>query len=312
MRAFIPVDIIGTSKLISSDINEPDTTIGEFVYSAAIPYGVGDLVIDSTTHRRWKSLIDSNTGNTPDPDADTAQWKRDGYSNKYRMFDWNSSRFSVAPSGSSFTIAPGQRITDFHIDGISARQITVTVTDGNGGPVVFGPLSFDLRVLSASTPWEFTYQRFDFHTKISSFSVPPGSVDPHVTVTAVGINDGNINIGRAGVGIGEYLGKLQWSPVIDGRSFSEVDRSIFGESTLLTKRESFDDEELELLIDARRVDALLRLKKRTDAQAVFWSGLDDMNHKYARTLLLGGIHRRYQINLSNLNEPKLFLRLESI
>ncbi|SFK74338.1 hypothetical protein SAMN05216302_101432 [Nitrosomonas aestuarii] len=312
MRAFIPVDIIGTAKLISSSIPEPDATVGEVVYSGATPYNIGDLVIDTSNHLRWKSLTSSNTGNTPDPDENTTHWQRDGYSNKYRMFDWNSSKFSTAPSGSSFTIAPGGRCDALYIDGFVGKQIDVTVTDGAGGPTLFPTESFDMRARLAMTPWEIAFIPFDYHTTVASFGLPVSSLDPHITITATGIGSGDISIGRFGAGLSLYMGKLQWSPVIDFQSFSEVDRSTFGETTLLTPRLSIPAPELEILIDANRVDRLDRFRESTDAKVVFWSGLDDIGQTYARKLLLGGIHRRFRFELSNPTEPKLNLRLEGI
>lgn len=311
MRAFIPTDIIGASKLISSSIAEPDTSIGESVYSGGASYDAGDLAIDLTSHLRWISLINGNTGNTPDPDADTTQWKRDGYSNRYRMFEWNSSRFSVAESGSSFTIAPGKRVDALHIDGFEGSQIDVTVTDGAAGATLFSQ-SYDMRARLAMTPWEVSFVPFDYHTAVATFDIPVSTLDPYITVTATGISSGDVSIGRFGAGLSTYIGKLQWSPIIDSQSFSEVDRSKFGETTLLTPRLSIPDHDLELRIDANRIDRLDRFRQATDARVVFWSGIDDMDHVYSRSLLLGGIHRRFRFEISNPAEPKLYLRLEGI
>lgn len=311
MRAFIPIDIIGTSKLISSSIAEPDTSVGEAVYSGAATYDTGELVIDTSNHLRWKSLIDSNTGNTPDPDADTSQWKRDGYSNKYRMFDWNSSRFSTAPSGSSFTIAPGQISDAVQLDGLVGSAVSIAVTDGASGATLFDD-PFDLRARLAITPSEWTYERFDYHEALSSFALPLGTIDPYITITVTGISGNDVQIGRFGVGLSTYLGAIQWSPVVDYKSFSEVDRSTFGETVVLTPRLSIPDHDLSLLINAARTDKLARFRQQTDAKTVFWSGLDDLSHAYSRTLLLGGIHRRFQFDLTNSKEPKLNLRLEGI
>ena len=88
--------IIRPTAVPPNDLNDPDavlidsnvaaTDAGEGVWASGTTYDEGDIVsVLGETQRRYESLTDYNTGNSP-PDSPT-EWLDLGATNRWRMFD---------------------------------------------------------------------------------------------------------------------------------------------------------------------------------------------------------------------------------
>lgn len=96
------------ATLVSSTLAENDFA----AWSAATAYAVGNRVIRATTHRIYERLIAGTTATTPE--ADLANWKLIGPTNRWAMFDpslatasTGSTSISVAISGAAVGIVTG-------------------------------------------------------------------------------------------------------------------------------------------------------------------------------------------------------------
>ena len=77
MKVIKPV-VFSSSQLLSTTAVETEAT-----YDAVTTYAIGNKVVYLT--RIYESLVDSNTGNTPD--TNPTKWLDIAPANKYAMFD---------------------------------------------------------------------------------------------------------------------------------------------------------------------------------------------------------------------------------
>jgi hypothetical protein len=125
MQFITPVAIEG-AQLVSSSLTESEHP----AWSAAAEYEVNDLVIYSSAI--WVRLTAGISAIVPN--ADPANWRRVGPTNKWAMFDRKVGTVSRAADSISFTIAPGMVRAIALLD-LSANSVTVTMRDG--GEVVY-------------------------------------------------------------------------------------------------------------------------------------------------------------------------------
>lgn len=137
MKVIKPIDTT-TSILTSSTIAEPDT--GETVWSAGT-YNTGDIVVSTTTHKKYQSSADINT---LDPEDDTydlngvgTKWVIIGTTNRYAMFDNVNGTQSTTTTGSLIVeVTPDMIVDSLAFFNITwATAIEVTVTDPTAGIV---------------------------------------------------------------------------------------------------------------------------------------------------------------------------------
>lgn len=81
----IPPIPITSSVLASSTVAEPSA--GEVVWDATTSYAVGDVVIRTTTHRKYECQIAGVDSTIPENAP--ARWLDIGPTNKWAMFDQN-------------------------------------------------------------------------------------------------------------------------------------------------------------------------------------------------------------------------------
>lgn len=88
----------------------------------------------SRNYRNWVSLQAGNVGKTPENEP--TWWYDSGPVNSMAMFDSSVSTATSTTGGLSFTLAPGARITGIGFMGLVGQGLTITITDGAGGPTV--------------------------------------------------------------------------------------------------------------------------------------------------------------------------------
>ncbi len=91
----------------------------------------------SRNHRKWVSLVADNLGKVPEDEP--LAWRDDGASNQMAAFDQSPSTVTSAAGGLVMTVALGRRFTDLCLLGIKGRSVTLTLRDGDGGPIFYGP-----------------------------------------------------------------------------------------------------------------------------------------------------------------------------
>lgn len=301
MRAFLPIDI-AKDKLISSTI--PEFSAEEPAWENDISFGDAVLVsyLDSATPKVYKSLVANNLGN--DPAKSPTKWIEKTYTNRFRMFKWEHGHISQGISPMVVTIRPRKIIDAIMVGGIKAEKISIEVTDGMGGIVIFSDEK-SLRSRQATTPYEWFYLPWEFDTLYATFSVPP-SLDPIITV-ALTSTDGVCELERFAVGSSVYIGDEEWDGEADDEVFSDIDYDERGALTL-NPVTGVPIAELELVIPASQINRVNKFKRAANARVACWHGMQKV-HAYRETFSVFGVYQRFTLVPSNHREARFTLKL---
>ncbi|MBY0474221.1 MAG: hypothetical protein K2Q13_04055 [Nitrosomonas sp.] len=304
MRAFIPITIID-SMLISSTVAEPDAS--EPAYDVATTYAELDQVSVVTTdsHLVYESLVAGNVGN---PVTDETKWILKGNTNRFRMFDYNQGMPSIGTSPMTVVLRPGRRIDSLMLDGLKASLLDITVRNGIDGDAAY---TLDGYLLSrAVTTWyEYFFAPFIYTKTVATFQIPPVA-DPVIYLT-LSDPSGLVELGRYATGQSIHIGDIEWNPIVDSDNYSEITWDEFGKATL-TPVPSIPTNEHKILTKKSRLNAVRQFRDTANAKAVVWSGLDDMTSPYQESLVLFGVYRNFQIDISNQAEAVINLSLKGI
>lgn len=103
--------------------NVPENDAGE--YSATATYGAGEVVISSTLHRKYESLVAGNTGNALD---DVSKWLDLGPTNRWAMFDTKNGTATTGSAGIEVDVAVAGRADGLALLGLDAREVYVEMS----------------------------------------------------------------------------------------------------------------------------------------------------------------------------------------
>ena len=301
-----PVKIEG-SKLVSSTIAEPDT--GEVVWDASTSYSPGDVVIRTTTHRKYENVAASAGIDAGLPESTPARWLDIGPTNKYAMFDQSGSMPSVASSGSlSVRISPGQRIDSLALTGVQANTVTITMYVGS--TVEYGPV-----VINMSGRTTTTWSQYFFGVLLYKNTLVLQDLPPYASAEVqIDFNNPSGAVKCSGVVIGTkiYLGKTQYTAKDDSLNFSIITRDEFGNSTL-TPRRTVPKSSQTLWCEKTNVNNARLARKLLNAVPAFWSGLDDKySDDYFEAVSLYGIYKQFEIDIGQPDVATINLELEEL
>lgn len=208
------------ATLTASTIAEPST--GETVWASGTTYNTGDEVIGTTTHRVYRSAIDSNTGNDPTND-DGTKWVEIRATNRWRMFD---KVIGSQSTGDDVTISllPGKLYNAIAgINITNADSINVTMTDPTDGVVYNRDVSMVDN--DAVTDWyAYFFSPIININQFALFDLPPyPSASLEITITGTDVGVGEIVFGEQ-VTIGTTQYGSGWQP----SQFGVRERDEFG------------------------------------------------------------------------------------
>lgn len=301
MRAFLPIDI-GKDKLISSTI--PEFSAEEPAWEAGTSFDDAALVsyLESATPKLYKSLVANNLGNNPE--TSPTKWIEKSYTNRYRMFQWQHGNVSSGTSPMIVTIRPRRVIDAVMLSGIKAEEVSIQVTDGVGGTVIFADEK-NLRKRQATTPYEWFYLPWELETLYTTFSIPP-SLDPVVTLTLTSVS-GTCELERFAVGQSVFVGNEQWDGEADDEVFSDIDYDERG-SLILNPVAGVPIAELDLLIPSSHVNRVNQFKRAANAKVVCWSGMRGVD-MYTEAFSIFGVYQKFPLTAANLIEARYSLKI---
>ncbi|MFC6413062.1 hypothetical protein ACFP9X_09815, partial [Massilia varians] len=124
--------VITDAMLVSSSVPEPD--LGEEVWDPLKAYLVGDVVIRSTTHRKYQRTTAGTTSEAPE--SDSANWFDVGPTNRWAMFDRKVGTLTRSPDSLVVVLRTGG-VSGVGALELTGRELKVTLTDSPGGVVVY-------------------------------------------------------------------------------------------------------------------------------------------------------------------------------
>jgi len=224
MKVIRPTEIV-EAMLESSTVAEPDA--GEVAWSSVTAYTVGQQVVRTTTHRKYERLVAGTTATAPE--SDTTNWLDVGPTNRWAMFDDQTSTVTSDTGPLEVTLAPGTINSVAALDVVGA-DITVTVTDGASGPTVYEQtITLDDAVI---TDWyQYVWEPFAQRTE-AIFSGIPNYADCRVIVSITG---STASCGTLIVGVPFDLGNVEGEPKIGIIDYSRKETDDFGVTTFVQR-----------------------------------------------------------------------------
>ncbi len=198
MKVIRPVTVTD-AVLISSTVAEPSGS-DPAAWNAATNYSLGALVYRATTHRRYENLAAGVSALLPE--STPTRWKDLGATLRWAPFDDQVGTSATATGSISYVLAPGIcNAVALLVDGDS---VTVTVTDGAGGPEVYSrTVSLDVSLV---TDWyEYFFEPFSKRTMVVLPDLPP-YLAARITITVNGT--GTVGLGGIVVGTAVYIGAM--------------------------------------------------------------------------------------------------------
>lgn len=218
MRVLSPVRITD-AMLIAHNVPEPDTG-DPAAWVGSTTYATGALVYRASTHRIYRRMPNQIGASTVAPELDTAGWEELRATNRWAVFDDVVNSQTTRASPLDVTIAPGV-VQALALLGLEGSSVTVTMTDGAGGPTVYSrTVSLSLSVVA---DWYgHFFEPFRQRTSVVLVDLPPYA-NGRIRVQLTG--SGTVRCGALLAGPLYTLGGTQYGATAGIRDYSrkEVD-----------------------------------------------------------------------------------------
>jgi hypothetical protein len=272
MKAVRPTPMTA-ARLISSSV---DVVVPPYesaaLWTSGATFNIGNFCYLNNTV--YQSLQNANTNRNPA--TEPTWWAPIGPTNRWAMFDGTLNNSTVGATPFSVTINIGQADT-LAVLGVIGADITLTIRDGLGGPVVYTQ-SIALTGDSIGDWWEYFYFDPLLTKTIAVFKDLPRFASAHATIeiteTVTEEFGTTIQVGEVVFGLAYDLGCPEFgasSSIID---YSRVDRDEFGTATLV--RRAFSKRlTARLWVEKNQVNRVHRFLTDFRATPVLWLLTDD-------------------------------------
>lgn len=228
---------ITDAMLTSCTIAEPSAS--ETAWVSAASYTLGDVVIRTTTHRKYEALI-THTGVTTLPEDDEVNWLDIGPTARWAAFDGETSTASEGATPVTYVAEPGN-FDAISFYGLEGSGIDVSVLDASGGTEVYS-YTGDLQVLPLDW-WDWFFGEIRQLTKLVLSDIPPYPT-AEVTITITGSTTASVGM----IAIGDYrslIGDYTWGGPLHGasaepKSFSQITTASDGTTRIRRGRSATD------------------------------------------------------------------------
>lgn len=301
MKVITPIEI-NDARLTSSTIAESDT--GETAWNAATSYVLGDVVIRTTTHKKYENILAGVDAGVPESTPN--RWVEIGSTNRWAMFDTLRNTQSVKASPVTVAITPNSRIDSIGLLSLDADEVEITIT--NGAETVYSAT----RSLSNRDVFDwygYYFSPFNKTPNVVFFDIPPYSTTV-ITLTFTSVSP--VKVGAIVLGNQTDLGRAIHGVTSEELNFSRIEREVTGESILLQRR-SVPKITIQSLANPIALNTIRDARKNLNAIPAVWSGLDDkVDNPYFETVLLLGVYKKFEINMNNSNMVDINLEIEEI
>lgn len=256
-----------------------------------------------TGGRVYQSLVAGNLGFPPATNA--TKWIDVGPDNTSAAFDGQVSTVATGTANITYVLATGI-IDALALVNISASTVTVTVRDGNGGPLIYTQTVG----MDGSTVMDW-YQYFFFDPLVARTQVVFAGIPPygssHVTIEING--SGQVGVGHIAFGRANDLGEAGIGARAGITDYSKKETDTFGVTTFV--RRAFSKTlSVGLLVDKLQVNRVHRLLAGLRATPCIWIGSDDPD--YDEPLVVFGFYRDFNVEIAYPTKSLLSLEIEGL
>lgn len=303
MRVVKPVAI--TDAMLTSNIPEPDASVGEVLWTAGT-YNTGDRRILTSTHTIYQVVADPSTTDAPDVGAakTVPTWVAVGPTNKWAMFDQVNDTKSTAPSPIEIDIETGvltNSIAVFNLNGSS--DVTVTMTDPVAGLVYTNNIDM-IDNSDVVDYYEYFFSPIINKTEFVLLDLPAYK---NATISVSIVGDAAISLGTLIVGAQITLGVALYGTSMQLLDFSRKERNEFGNYVIVPRRTS-KLVDFDVIIDKPKIGYVFnQLASLTTIPAV-WVGTDVNDD----STLVYGYYKDSQINIDGPVKCTATIQIEGL
>lgn len=300
MKVIRPTVITDPGVLVSS--NAPQPGAGEIEWVSGTPGVVGDIRLRSTTRRLYRCFVGG--GGASPPEVDVTRWEDFGPSNRYAAFDSDASTQTILASPLTIVLDPGV-CDSLALLELVGDQVTVTVTEGAAGPVLYTRTE-SLELSPVADWYGYYYEPFTQRTSVVLLDLPPAT-DARITITLTG--GSTVRMGFCIVGNSLSLGSTEGGVSAGIRDYS---RKVVDEETGVVTLEQRKFRKLmnaRMLLDGAEVNYVQQLLQTLRATPVLWVG-DESGQFDA--LVVFGFYRDMRLNLQGPTEAYYTLEIEGM
>lgn len=303
MRVVKPVAI--TDAMLTSNIPEPDASVGEVLWTAGT-YNTGDRRILTSTHTIYQVVADPSTTDAPDVGAakTVPTWVAVGPTNKWAMFDQVNDTKSAAPSPIEIDIETGKltnSLAVFNLNGSS--DVTVTMTDPVAGVVYTNNIDM-IDNSDVVDYYEYFFSPIINKTEFVLLDLPAYK---NATISVSIAGDAAISLGTLIVGAQITLGVALYGTSMQLLDFSRKERNEFGNYVIVPRRTS-KLVDFDVIIDKAKIGYVFnQLASLTTIPAV-WVGTDVNDD----STLVYGYYKDSQINIDGPVKCTATIQIEGL
>lgn len=282
------------SMLVSSNAVESSPN-----YNAGTTYAK-DSIVNSGTHL-YQSLVNNNLGNTPS--TSPLYWLDIGPNNIHAMFDNQISTATISATPLNVVFKPGI-FNSLALIGLSGNQVSVTVRDGTGGPIIYSA-TFALDGTVISDWYQYFFEPFVQKSEVVMTDIPPFS-NSEVTISLTG--GSTVQIGLCSFGTFYFLGDAEYGANIGITDYSRKDTDDFGVTTFVQRAYS-KRMSARLMLDTAQINRIQRILADIRATPSLWIGADGDDYL---PMLMYGYYRDFSIDIAYQNKSFCSLEIEGL
>jgi len=271
MKKITPL-VVTDALLTDTDVPETDHP----AWNAATVYTAGDLVIHTTTHRRYERRVTGTTATAPE--SDPVNWRDIGPTNRWAMFDASVGTATTQAATITVEITPAANVTGIALLDLDVESVDIEVTVG--ADVVYS-LSVAPVLLDTATTWfDYFFTSILTRDTIVLTDLPPYP-DAVITIT---LANGSSDVQCGSCIFGEVfdIGDTQYGAGIGIIDYSKKSTDEFGVTTIV-ERSYAKRLTARAAVPSGAVDEVARRLAGVRAKPVVWIGADG----YDSTVIYG-------------------------
>ena len=287
--------------LTSSNIPETDYT----EYNPATPYTIGEVVMvtDSGVHKVYEALA-SSTGAYP-PSYTTGvspKWLDIGSTNRWRMFNGNTSTYTTNPSGDIVVIfAIDQVVNSLTLFGLSGLSVSIQVTDVIEG-VIYDKTIPLVDNSSVSSWYEYHFDEVTAKSDLTLLDIPNYS-NTTMTITIAG---NATTCSLLVMGSQKKLGCTDYGTGIGIVDYSIKQTDDFG-NFYIQQRKFSKRVDYNVTVETPSISDIQRTLAGYRSTPIIWIG----NPDYEETIVYG-YYRDFSIVISNFSISDCSIEVEGL
>lgn len=267
-------------------------------WNSGTTYAIDAIVSDTTGHRLYQSLQNSNTNHAV---TDTAWWVDIGPTNRWAMFDQINSSQTSRPLEVSATINTTGRIDSVVFTNLAANALNVTVTDG-----VDEFYNEDISLVDNSFISDYYDYFFEEIVRFTDYEVTglPNILNPVISFALT--DSGTVAVGNVVPGFAFELGDTQYGAKLGNTDYSRITTDDFG-NTSITVRDSAKRGDFTIWMPAYRTDRAFAILDSFRGTALAFVGANEFT-----STIQFGLLRDWNLEIAYPSHSVLSLQMQAL